>query len=134
MQANFSGVANGALAGPMLDIDWPRFERSFDSIMTSMDIFYDSDKGRSGQALYHLNDIFKFSLARDTPPLAAGNVFKEHCGSDGHMLGPANTSSVRAMWIRLLNFPPFTRSRLRMTGQEIISLFLFPVLGVVVIG
>jgi hypothetical protein len=26
--------------------------------MTFMNMYYDSDKGRSGQALYHLNDIF----------------------------------------------------------------------------
>lgn len=87
MQANFLGVANSALAGPMLDIDWPRFERSFDSFMTSMDMFYDSDKGRSGQALYHLNDILKFCLTRDTPPLVAGKTSKNTAAPTAICLG-----------------------------------------------
>lgn len=140
---HFLDVANGASTDYILNIDWPQFESCVVDFMTSMNMYYFSEMDRSGQALCYLNDIFKYCLGGDTQPLTTGTDFPELC-SEGHVLGPENTTEVVLQVKNELGSSDadptievsayYTQSLKEDSTKEVISHFLFPALGIVIIG
>lgn len=120
-----------------------RFYSSVDGFMGFMNLYYDSGMERSGQTPRCLNDIFKHCLGGDTRPLTAGTKFPT-LWSGGHALGLANNIEVILQVQNELGSGDedqiirvsahYTRSLKENTTKEVILHFLFPALGIVVIG
>jgi hypothetical protein len=140
---HFLDVAKGASTDHILDIDWRQFESSVDDFMSSMNMYYFSEMDRCGQALCYLNDIFKYCLGGDTQPLIYGMDLPGLC-SEAHAIGPTNTMEVVLQvknelgscdedpTIQVAAY--YTQSLKEDSTKEVISHFLFPALGIVIIG
>ena len=140
---HFLDVADGASTDHILNIDRRQFEFSVDNFMGLMNLYYDSGMERGGQALCCLNDIFKHCLGGDTRPLTAGTDFPTF-SSEGHALGLANNAEVILQVQNEFGSSDedpiiqvsahYTRSLKESSTRGVISHFLFPALGIVVIG
>jgi hypothetical protein len=141
----FLDVANGHLLDdiPEIDIKWRELEVKVDRFINSMNLYYDDKTARNNMALECLNDIFA-CYTGDQKPLVRV-VVNNKCISDGHALGPLNTTDVvlglknelvgtgADPTIEICGY--YTQSLLeKVPRSRVIPRFLFPALGIVIIG
>jgi hypothetical protein len=149
---HFLDLATGALTDPMLDIErrefeeninQREFEENIDGFMTSMNAYYTKEDHRRSHVLRCFNNIFQCCLGDHTQNLVAGMV-REGRHSGGHVLGPAGTIEV-VMEVKnelssggadpVIEFAAcYTQSLMDEPTLAVLSHFVFPALGIVVIG
>ena len=138
----FLDVLKGASTDPILKFNRRTFEEKVDEFVRFMNEYYPNEDKRRDRALEYLNNIF-LSVLHNCWPLTAAIVF-EGKSSDGHASSPTQGIEVILEMknelagsgadpiVELCSY--YTRALKRESIRPILRSFLFPALGIVVMG
>ncbi|KAI0306271.1 hypothetical protein B0F90DRAFT_1814202 [Multifurca ochricompacta] len=122
----------------------PKFEMAIDKFICEMSIFYESESARQSKTLDCLNDIFESYLGKQPYSLIIPSIITGQRSTDGHAIGPIGTIEVGVQIKNEFGTSScdpsvefaayYTQSLHAKALQYLENNFLFPALGIVVVG